>query len=185
MTGYRRTVFRSCTLCEASCGLAFEVEGDRIVSVRADDDDVFSHGYICPKGVAIADVHDDPDRLRQPMRRTAAGEFEPIGWDEAFALVGAAARARSAPATAPTRSRSTAATRSSTTTAPCCCGRASLNALGTRNCTSAGSQDTSPRFAASYYLYGSSLVDPGRPTSTAPTTSSASAPTRRSRTAAS
>ena len=62
------TVYRSCTLCEATCGVAIEVEGDRVVSVRGDDADPFSKGYICPKGTALADLHHDPDRLRQPMR---------------------------------------------------------------------------------------------------------------------
>src|SRR5262249_50772932 len=69
--GMAHTVFRTCTLCEAMCGLRFEVEDQRILSVRGDDEDVFSRGYICPKGVAIAAVHDDPDRVRQPLRRTA------------------------------------------------------------------------------------------------------------------
>ena len=106
-----KTVFRTCTLCEACCGLRFEVEGDRILSVRPDPDDPISKGYVCPKGIAIADVHDDPDRLRTPLRRTASGGFEPIGWDEAldFAADGPAPRAPSA--TARTPSRSTGATR--------------------------------------------------------------------------
>ena len=93
MSAARRTVHRVCTLCEASCGLRFEVEGDRILSVRPDEDDVFSQGYVCPKGIAIADVHHDPDRLRTPMRRNAAGDFEPISWDEAFDLVAERLRA--------------------------------------------------------------------------------------------
>ena len=88
-----RTVFRACTLCEAMCGLAFEVEDNRILSVRPDDDDVFSRGYICPKGVAIAAIHDDPERLRLPLRRTAAGDFEPISWPAAFALAAERLRA--------------------------------------------------------------------------------------------
>ena len=46
-----RTVFRTCTLCEAMCGLKLELDGDRIVSVRGDEDDPFSQGYVCPKGV--------------------------------------------------------------------------------------------------------------------------------------
>ena len=82
------TVYRTCTLCEAMCGLSLDVEGDKIVDVRPDEDDVFSHGYICPKGAAIAAIHNDPDRLRTPMRRMPSGEFQPISWDEAFALVG-------------------------------------------------------------------------------------------------
>jgi len=48
------TVFHTCSLCEATCGLTFEVEDNRILSVRPDEDDVFSKGYVCPKGIAIA-----------------------------------------------------------------------------------------------------------------------------------
>ena len=83
-----RTVYRTCTLCEAMCGLSLDVERETVVAVRPDEEDIFSHGYICPKGAAIADIHNDPDRLRTPMRRTPSGDFEPIGWEEAFDLVG-------------------------------------------------------------------------------------------------
>lgn len=65
------------------CGLQIDVKGDRVVSVRGDEDDPFSRGHLCPKGPAIADLHHDPDRLRTPLRRTASG-FESIGWDEAL-----------------------------------------------------------------------------------------------------
>src|SRR6516162_1017150 len=82
-----QTFFRACSLCEAGCGLRLEVDGERVVSVRGDTDDVFSRGYICPKGTAVGELHHDPDRLRGPVRRTAAGTFEPISWEEAFALV--------------------------------------------------------------------------------------------------
>lgn len=154
-----QTVFRTCTLCEAMCGLKFEVDGEKILSVAPDDDDVFSQGYICPKGAAIAAVHDDPDRLRTPVRRTPAGDFEPIGWDAAFELVAerllATRRQYGANAVGLYMGNPIAHNH----------GVLALReglfwALGTRNCTSAGSQDTSPRFAASFYLYGSSLAVP-------------------------
>ena len=74
-----KTVFRTCTLCEACCGLRFEVEGDRILSVRPDPDDPISKGYACPKGIAIAEVHDDPDRLRTPLRRRQHQDDAPAG----------------------------------------------------------------------------------------------------------
>ncbi|HSD87123.1 MAG TPA: molybdopterin-dependent oxidoreductase, partial [Kofleriaceae bacterium] len=80
------THHRSCPLCEATCGVTIEVDGDRIVSVRGDDADPFSKGYICPKGTALADLHHDPDRLRRPMRRDGDTWTE-IGWNEAFDLV--------------------------------------------------------------------------------------------------
>ncbi|HRI72485.1 MAG TPA: molybdopterin-dependent oxidoreductase, partial [Polyangium sp.] len=75
--------FRTCNLCEAMCGIVIEHEGEKIVSIKGDDDDSFSRGHICPKAVALADIHNDPDRLRTPIRRTSTG-WEPFAWDEAF-----------------------------------------------------------------------------------------------------
>ena len=79
-----------CNLCEAICGLLLTVEdtpdGQRVTDVRGDPDDPLSRGHICPKGVALPDLHEDPDRLRRPVRRTADGWRE-VGWDEALDLV--------------------------------------------------------------------------------------------------
>src|SRR5881296_3777584 len=73
----------TCMLCEAVCGLAVEMEGASIQSVRGDPDDPFSRGHICPKAAAIVDVQDDPDRVREPQRREGA-VFRPVSWDEAL-----------------------------------------------------------------------------------------------------
>ncbi len=81
------THFRTCHLCEAMCGLAIDVEAGAITSIRGDAADPFSKGHLCPKAVALKDLHEDPDRLKRPLRRTAAG-FVEIGWDEAFDEVG-------------------------------------------------------------------------------------------------
>ena len=62
-------IHRSCHLCEACCGLEFHVEDDKILSVRPDAGDAFSAGYACPKGIAIAAVHDDPDRENEREQR--------------------------------------------------------------------------------------------------------------------
>src|SRR5262245_30486595 len=78
-----RTHFRTCNLCEAMCGIAITLDGDRIVSIKGDPDDPFSQGHICPKATAMQDIYADPDRLRHPVRRTTNG-WERIGWDEAF-----------------------------------------------------------------------------------------------------
>jgi anaerobic selenocysteine-containing dehydrogenase len=80
------TRYGACNLCEAICGLEFKVQDGRILSVRGDEADPFSRGHVCPKAVALKDLHEDPDRLRHPVRRTAAG-WERIGWDEAYAEV--------------------------------------------------------------------------------------------------
>jgi len=81
-----KTTYRACHLCEAICGLEIHAEGERIVQIKGDKLDPFSRGHVCPKAVALQDVHDDPDRLRQPVRRDGR-EWVPIGWDEAFVLV--------------------------------------------------------------------------------------------------
>ena len=80
--------FRTCPLCEATCGLEIEVKDDGSVGrVRGDRDDVFSRGFICPKGSTLKQLHEDPDRLRTPRVRGEDGELHPVKWDEAFAEV--------------------------------------------------------------------------------------------------
>jgi anaerobic selenocysteine-containing dehydrogenase len=74
--------YRNCNLCEAICGIEISVQTDRL-KISGDKDDPFSRGYICPKAVALQDIHYDKDRLRHPVRRTAQG-WQRIGWDEAF-----------------------------------------------------------------------------------------------------
>jgi anaerobic selenocysteine-containing dehydrogenase len=80
-----RTVYRVCTLCEATCGIALEIEEERVVSIKGDENDPFSQGYICPKATAMKGLHEDPDRLRKPLRKRTDGTWEEIGWDEAIA----------------------------------------------------------------------------------------------------
>jgi len=75
-----------CNLCEAICGLVFTLDGDRVTSVRGDADDPLSRGHICPKAVALQDVHEDPDRLRRPVRRIG-DRWQEVSWDEALDLV--------------------------------------------------------------------------------------------------
>jgi anaerobic selenocysteine-containing dehydrogenase len=65
------------------CGIAITVQPNGTLRIEGDPQDVFSRGYICPKAVALQDIHYDRDRLRVPVRRTAKG-WQEIGWDEAF-----------------------------------------------------------------------------------------------------
>lgn len=85
-----QTVRGACNLCEAICGLTFQVQGNRIVSIKGDDQDPLSRGHICPKAIALKDLHEDPDRLKHPVKRVtlANGQthWQTIGWDEAFDL---------------------------------------------------------------------------------------------------
>lgn len=75
--------YRNCNLSEAMCGIEISVLPGERLDIRGDNDDPFSQGYICPKAVALQDIHYDKDRLKYPVRRTAHG-WERIGWDEAF-----------------------------------------------------------------------------------------------------
>ena len=77
------TSFRTCPLCEATCGLEITVDRGAVTRIRGDRDDVFSHGFICPKGSTLGDLHTDPDRLRSPMIRLGR-EWREVSWDEAY-----------------------------------------------------------------------------------------------------
>jgi anaerobic selenocysteine-containing dehydrogenase len=84
-----RIAIRTCPLCEAGCGLEITVRGtvdQTIVRIRGDMNDVFSKGYICPKGSTLKQLHEDPDRLRQPMVKRN-GTHVAVSWEEAWAEV--------------------------------------------------------------------------------------------------
>ncbi|MEJ7834356.1 MAG: molybdopterin-dependent oxidoreductase [Nocardioides sp.] len=76
----------ACNLCEAICGIELTIEKGAVTGIRGNAADPLSRGYICPKGVSMADVYTDPDRLRRPIRRVGE-DWSEIGWDEALDLV--------------------------------------------------------------------------------------------------
>ncbi|WP_327730438.1 molybdopterin oxidoreductase family protein [Streptomyces sp. NBC_00487] len=86
-----RTALRVCPLCEATCGLTLTIEGTRVTKARGDRDDVFSKGFICPKGASLGAADGDPDRLRTPLVRRD-GELREATWQEAFDAVAAGLR---------------------------------------------------------------------------------------------
>jgi anaerobic selenocysteine-containing dehydrogenase len=81
-------VYRSCPTCEASCGLVLEIDhaGREIISIKGDELDARSKGYVCAKSQAFAHIHDDPERLRRPVKRVGEQWVE-IEWEEALAAV--------------------------------------------------------------------------------------------------
>src|SRR3954470_17056968 len=147
------TQYRTCPLCEATCGLEVTLRDGAVERVRGDADDVFSHGFLCPKGVGLKELHEDPDRIRTPLRRVGDA-FEPIGWDEAFSLVDEGLRgvlergdrnAVGAYVGNPNAHNLSALLY----------GRVLLKALGSRNLYSASTVDQYPKQLASAYLFGS------------------------------
>ncbi len=148
-----------CRVCEPACGLVAEVEEGRLTRVRPDKEHPISHGWACNKGIATFDVHRDPDRLSQPLRRAGAGEFAALSWDDAMRDITQRMRALKGDgddwATAVYLGNPTAFNAYLTVgLAPFLAG------LRTRQIYSAGTQDCSNKFAASEAVYGSSTVHP-------------------------
>lgn len=77
--------YRACNLCEAICGIVIEHQNGEILSIKGDTEDPFSKGHICPKAVALQDVYNHPDRLKQPMQKTNSG-WKEISWEEAYQI---------------------------------------------------------------------------------------------------
>ncbi len=78
-----KTHYRACNVCEATCGLEIKYKNNKILSIKGDKNDPLSKGHICPKGVALQDVYYDPDRLKQPVKKTKDG-WQTISWNQAF-----------------------------------------------------------------------------------------------------
>ena len=150
--------FRSCNLCEAICGIEITVQPNQRLDIRGDHNDPFSRGYICPKAVALQDLHYDPDRLKYPVRRTADG-WQRIDWNEAFDEV-----AQNLKRINQTHGRNSVATYLGNPTvhnygaqlfAP-----GFLRSLHTRNKFSATSVDQLAHHLASYLMFGHQLLLP-------------------------
>ncbi|HEY6178557.1 MAG TPA: molybdopterin-dependent oxidoreductase, partial [Kofleriaceae bacterium] len=152
------TVYRSCPLCEATCGVAITTDGDRVVSVRGDDDDPFSRGYVCPKGAALADLHHDPDRLQRPVVRDGT-TWRELSWDAAFDLVAERLRAIRAAhgndAIAIYQGNPTVHNLGLMTY-----GQLLVRSLATRNRYSATSLDQLPHMLAALTMFGHQLLMP-------------------------
>ncbi|MEU6876624.1 molybdopterin-dependent oxidoreductase [Streptomyces sp. NPDC046712] len=85
------TALRICPLCEATCGLTLTLDGSRVTGARGDRDDVFSEGFICPKGASFGEVDADPDRLTGPLVRKG-GTLQEATWADAFDTIAARIR---------------------------------------------------------------------------------------------
>ncbi|MFE3524729.1 molybdopterin oxidoreductase family protein [Streptomyces sp. NPDC059161] len=153
-----RTALRICPLCEATCGLSLTLEGSRITGARGDADDVFSHGFICPKGASLGDVDSDPDRLTTPLVRRD-GVLEPAGWAEAFDTI--AARLRPiVERHGPDAVGVVLGNPNVHTMAGALYPTALLRALGTHNLFTASTLDQMPKHVSSGLLYGDPLAIP-------------------------
>lgn len=148
-----RTVFRTCPLCEATCGLEISVNPqEQIVRIRGDKDDVFSHGFICPKGSTLKQLHEDPDRLRKPLVKRDGVHVE-VTWEEAWKEV-----ERGLMGVIDRHGRSSLSAYLGNPNAhnlgPQLFSGVMLRSMGTRNIFSASSVDQMPMHVAGGFMFG-------------------------------
>ena len=147
-----------CRVCEPSCGLIATLEHGEIKSILPDKEHPVTKGFACHKGLAVLDIHKDPDRLRWPLRKNG-DTFERISWETAAATVGEQLRGLQARygnnalgiySGNPLAFNSTAGPAISSF----------VSAIGSRRNFSSGTQDCANKFAASEAVFGSSTIHP-------------------------
>ncbi|MGW7314800.1 molybdopterin-dependent oxidoreductase [Streptomyces sp. NPDC054865] len=153
-----RTAPRICPLCEATCGLTLTIEGTDVTGARGDRDDVFSRGFICPKGAAFGSLDADPDRLRAPLVRRD-GHLREATWEEAYEAIAAAVPAlvaeHGAQSVGVVLGNPNVHTMAGALYPPLL-----VNALGTRNLFTASTLDQMPKHVSSGLLFGDPFAIP-------------------------
>ncbi|MEU3064931.1 molybdopterin oxidoreductase family protein [Streptomyces subrutilus] len=153
-----RTALRICPLCEATCGLTLTIEGSAVTGARGDREDVFSRGFVCPKGAAFGELDADPDRLRTPLVRRD-GRLREVGWEEAYDAVAAAVpalvREHGPQSVGVVLGNPNVHTMAGALYPPLL-----LKALGTRNLFTASTLDQMPKHVSSGLLFGDPFAIP-------------------------
>lgn len=83
---------QTCTYCSVGCGLLMYAHGDSvrnvketIMHVEGDPDHPVNRGTLCPKGAALMDFVNSPNRLKFPeYRAPGSNEWKRMSWDEAL-----------------------------------------------------------------------------------------------------
>ncbi|MDG0975236.1 molybdopterin oxidoreductase family protein [Ilumatobacter sp.] len=158
-----RTAYRTCPLCEATCGLEITLKSDgvggkTVQRIRGDKDDVFSKGFICPKGSTLKHLHEDPDRLRVPMAKRDGVHVE-VTWEEAWSEIEAGLGG-----VIERHGRSSLGVYGGNAGAHSLSSmmylRTLFTGLGTRNRYSASTVDQMPRHVAAGHIFGSPVAVP-------------------------
>ena len=152
------THYRTCPFCEATCGLEVTTSDGEVVGVRGDDEDVLSHGFLCPKAFGLKQLHEDPDRLTTPLVRRD-GELVEASWEEAFEEIDR----RMTPILAEHGRNAVAAyigNPNAHNLSSLVYGPAWLRALGTQNIYSASTVDQMPKQVSAGLMFGAMLSVP-------------------------
>ncbi len=157
MTSTEKRTF--CRVCEPACGLIATVENEQLVALRADREHPISKGFVCNKGIYGLDVHNDPDRLRVPLKRVGPGEFQAVTWDQALEEISTrlgAIQARSGNSALASYSGNPGAFNSLQGPSQ---GSFLLQA-GVQKFFSSGTQDCANKFAGSHAVFGTRTLHP-------------------------
>jgi anaerobic selenocysteine-containing dehydrogenase len=150
------TALRICPLCEATCGLTLTIDDGRVTGARGDHDDVFSKGFICPKGASFAELDNDPDRLTRPLVRRD-GQLTEATWDEAYTVIaerlGGVVSEHGGESVGVYLGNPNAHTIAGSLYAPLV-----IRALGTRHVYSASTLDQMPKHVALGHMFGSPVA---------------------------
>ena len=152
------THYRTCPFCEATCGLEVTTSDGEVVGVRGDDEDVLSHGFLCPKAFGLKQLHEDPDRLTTPLVRRD-GELVEASWEEAFEEIDR----RMTPILAEHGRNAVAAyigNPNAHNLSSLVYGPAWLRALGSQNIYSASTVDQMPKQVSAGLMFGAMLSVP-------------------------
>jgi anaerobic selenocysteine-containing dehydrogenase len=152
------TVQRTCPLCEAGCGLDVTVRDGAVTRIRGDLLDVFSTGFLCPKGSTLKHLHEDPDRIREPLVRRG-DRLEPATWEEAWQAV-ADGLGRVIDEHGRSAVGAYVGNPNAHNLGALLYNRAFLRALGSPNVFSASTVDQRPKEIASGLIFGNVLTTP-------------------------
>jgi len=77
-----------CRECPAGCGMVVSHRDGRVTKCEGNPDHPVNRGALCARGQSAVQGLYDPDRIRGPLARTAAGqEAKPVSWDDAMAAI--------------------------------------------------------------------------------------------------
>ncbi|HEY0755963.1 MAG TPA: molybdopterin-dependent oxidoreductase [Ktedonobacteraceae bacterium] len=91
----RRQITTMCPMncTPTQCGMVVEVEENKLLALKGDQQNPDSRGFLCIRGRASQEIFENPKRLLSPLRRVGErgeDQWEQCSWDEAYAqIVGA------------------------------------------------------------------------------------------------
>ena len=147
-----------CRICESLCGLEVDVDGGRVVKIRADDGHVATRGFSCPKGIHQHEIYSSPDRLLAPEKRTGDA-WERVGWDRALREIGAKVRSLRAEH-GPDSIAMYVGTAAGFGVLHPVFAQGFMTGLGSRSMYSSSTQDCANKFAVAREVYGFPFTQP-------------------------